>query len=599
MLFTCVFVLVLGIRAVSLASGDDGRYFAVSGSDDAVVTKSVAQLKQDLPEAVKPVPGEVGSDRSPPVGSRITTTTTTSHPFSGSESILLEFSAGARGGSSYFELPGPKREALSVTPGEHVSVSAAVRPVSGSFGGTSIRLYARYRTDGGAFVDDRLASGAGSVDRVVSASRGRWYRLYGATTAPRRAASATLLILLGDPAPTGRYSMQIDAPVLVPGSYSAARLDAYANPRAPHSSPWRDAFNKALLISLATLAAVFVGYALALGPWLSARLPRLDLRSPRDGRTIRILVALTAIGLAAFVIEMATYGGYGGYLDSLHDAWRSAAGKWYLHSLATIPTGVAVFLVARRAWAWGAEPWHFWEVALIALGVAIGTGYWLKSTIAIPAAIALLFVYFVRRRAVVGLWVAAGLFAILTPFVYIVRGAGSIGLGDLVSSAYRDEFFANLSSRFFQFESLMFASTAPASDDVWRPLADVATSVVPRVLWDDKPVSASARFTEQYLLPGLANPTDIGVQSLPGEFWTLGGPAGVILGGVIIGVLLRAAHSAISRQDVHPGTILVVCSVVTALLLLNDGEGVAAVSILVAIASFGWIPFVKRAEGPD
>jgi hypothetical protein len=255
---------------------------------------------------------------------------------------------------------------------------------------------------------------------------------------------------------------------------------------------------------------------------------------------------------------------------------------------------VAVYLAIWRVSAGRTVPWRWEEVALIVLGIVVGLSYWLKSTIAIPVAVALLCMYAIRRRAAIAIWIAAALFALLTPFVYIVRGAGSIGLGDLFSAAYREEFLANLSSRFFQFESLMFATPVPWSEAPWTPLADLGTSVVPRVLWDDKPLSASARFTEEYLLPGLARPTDVGVLSLPGEFWTLGGAVGVVLGGLAIGVLLRAVHSLVSTRRHELGTLLLAISVLVALLLLNDGEGVASVAILVAIASVGWLPFIQR-----
>jgi hypothetical protein len=139
----------------------------------------------------------------------------------------------------------------------------------------------------------------------------------------------------------------------------------------------------------------------------------------------------------------------------------------------------------------------------------------------------------------------------------------------------------------------------PSSEPIWNPIVDFFGTAVPRFLWEDKPVSAATRFTHEHLLHGLNTGTDIGVISLPGESWLIGGIAGIFLIGAGIGILLNLASELMRGRD-SEGTLLLAAGLTTYLVFLNDGWGIASATIEALIASIGWIIFLRpyRAASP-
>jgi hypothetical protein len=346
-------------------------------------------------------------------------------------------------------------------------------------------------------------------------------------------------------------------------------------------------------VTTAFLCLVVVGFLLPVGSRLERRVPVLQVASPRTRGGRRLLLGVAALGVLGYASEMASYGGYGEYFRNLQTVWTNLQGRWYLHALATLPAGLAVLLAVRRIASPERPRWTRSEVAVIVLGTVLCLSYWTKATIAIPLLTFLLALHFTRPNS--GRWItaAAALFAVLTPWIYWVRGGGGAELGALFTTAYWNSFLDGLTSRFFQFESLMLSGPHPYWEPPWTPLVDLSTGVVPRAIWADKPLSESARYTQEFLLPGLHTGTDVGVLSLPGEFWLLGGPAGLVVGALFVGMLLRFIHALLSRPNLGPGRLLVGSAVLVAVLLLNDGEGLASVTTLVLIASAGWIVFVR------
>ena len=69
--------------------------------------------------------------------------------------------------------------------------------------------------------------------------------------------------------------------------------------------------------------------------------------------------------------------------------------------------------------------------------------------------------------------------------------------------------------------------------------------------------------------------------------------AGLVLGSLVVGVLIRVADSVLAREAQDAGALLSACGLLVTLLLLNDGEGLASVTVLVLIASLGWIVFLR------
>jgi hypothetical protein len=386
--------------------------------------------------------------------------------------------------------------------------------------------------------------------------------------------------------------VDVDAAALIPGVTSTRQLADRLEDSAKRR--WDDAYTRALLIALGMLVAVVVGYLLPVGPKLADGVPAVDFVDTRQGAGRRWLLAVCALGVIGWVWEMDGYGGYQGYLDALGALGEKGRGHWYQHALATLPSGAAVFLLAARMRG-GRPRLVWWEWLIVVIGTAIATSYFLKATLAIPAVTIVLLLCAVRPRAAWLLAAGAAIFAVVTPVIYQVRDSGRISFHDLLNGEYWTQFPSNLASRFFHFESLMIAAPLPASESPFQPLVDLVTTVVPRELWHGKPDSAAARFTDEHLVGGLHSPTDVGIISLPGEAWLLGGIAGIVILGLAIGVLLRTAEELFRTRLDQPATLLLASALTTGLVFLNDGWGIASAAIVMAIASVGWLVLLRRA----
>ena len=584
-LFALVFVVILGGRAATLLAGEEGRYFVVGDRGASTEWKLTSALRTDAPErTVSPT-----VDALPSVEQEIGTSTTAAH--AGREGWRWSFTTPARVGYVAASFPDPiasiEGGALLVVDGEPLGAAVAVRPTWTPGPTADVELYARFFDARGAHLDDVL------VDRAPAASIGsaRWTSLQGTLRAPVGARSVTSVVVVRDPPIGPSHQLDVDAALLVPGVESTSGLALYAPDAA--TNPWDEAMPRALSIALAMLLAVIGGYLLL--PCRSRAPRRLPLRlidtDRRRGRLV--FLGLVAAGLAGWFWEMHGYGGYGGYLAGLDEIGVIGKGHWYQHALATVPTGLAIFLAANRLVVPGRRL-RRWEIAVIVLGVAIGVSYFLKATIAIPLLTLLIIVSL--RRPLAGAWlVAAGVvLALITPFVYAVRGSGRVDPGLLLSSSYWSDFIPNLTSRFFHFESLMVTVPHASSEAPWQPAADLIATAVPRAIWEGKPDSTAARFTQDHLLPGLHSPTDIGILSLPGEMYLVGGAAGILVVGVALGVLLRLCRELIAAHPDDVAALLLASSLLTWAVFLNDGWGLASAAVVVAIAQLGWLLLLRR-----
>jgi hypothetical protein len=600
-LFTLAFVVALGPRAVLLASGDPGRFFVINGASgetvSAFVTPPQARHSKDFNAVRNPFVEATTRDWGPPAsnarrGFRGRLIRAPSDGYEGLASAEVRVRTGT--GGSYVAVP----------VGENLEAKASVRPgrlVAGSLAAKSLERLPRgpmelnviYYDAKQRYIVDRPLSGRGSHAIVADPHPGRWYRLYGTDRVPRRAAFANLLFVVHGLKQRAVQAFRLDAALLMPNVSSRARYYTYGSGREKPGI-WSHVAGRALAVSIAMLLAVFVGYLFPLGARLAGRMPQLQIPGMGDRRTRRVIVVFVGVGIAAYCLEMATYGGYWGYLASFSANPPGGNGKFYIRMLATLTTGSAVLLLTRRIWFGRSGPWPRVEVGIIVLGFGVAFSYWLKAVIAIPALTVLLFWYFTRRRAVIWLGVFAAVFALMTPFVYQVRSQAGIRLSDFTSSSYWSEFFTNLQSRFFHFESLMVVIPYAHRERPWQPLLDFFGDAIPRVLWHNKPLSVNARFTEQYLQGALHNRTDVGVISLPGELWLTGGWLSVVLVGIAIGVLLRLTQTIIASPARQPGTLLLAVTLLTTLVFANDGWGLASTAISVLVLAVGWLVPLRR-----
>ncbi|HEX6389334.1 MAG TPA: hypothetical protein VFZ89_07805, partial [Solirubrobacteraceae bacterium] len=581
--FALAFVLILGIRAVTLIAGDDGRYFT---GGDRTELKLTDALRRDLPEHER---RSAAFDPDPQVAQRILLDARATHD--GKQGWRWQFNARrpVRVIAAGFPdaVAALERGPLLVVPDEHLGAFVSVRVSWPARPPTAVEVHTRFFDARGHFVSDMLA---GRLVGPRQLRRGHWRTFGGPVQAPDRAASAALLVLVRFPPTGATHHVDVDGGAVVPGARTGRDLIQYVPGLS--GDVWGSAIPRALSLALAMLLCVLAGYLLPGRRGLAKRrlpvtLADLDTRAGR-----RLLLAVVAIGVAGWIWEMAGYGGYGAYLDQLHTAGVTGRGHWYQHTVALLPTGLAVLLTVR----WLADGWRrprWWEALTIAIGAAIGLSYLLKATVAIPALTAL--VVLCMRRPRVGLWIVASgaLLALLTPFVYAVRGAGRIEPSVLFSSSYWTDFLPNLASRFFHFESLMISTQHAHSEHPWRPLADLIQTAIPRAIWEGKPDSMATRFTQEHLLSGLHAPTDIGVLSAPGEAYLVGGAAGIILAGLAIGLLLRVARDLVVAAPSDLLTLLVAATLIVGLVFANDGWGIASTVIVLGIAQLGWLVMVR------
>jgi hypothetical protein len=599
-LFTLAFVLALGPRAVLLASGSPGRFFVldpVSGRTvSAFITAPQARRDHTFNAIRNPFVEGTTRDWGAPVSNGFAgTLARAADGYEGSASAEARVRTGRGGTYVGVAVAEPFEAKTHVSPGHIVAGSIAAKALERLPRGR-LELEVIYYGAGERYIRDELLSGAGARPARADPAPGRWYRLYGTSRVPGGAAYANLYVVVHGLAPRRAYRFRLDAALLVPDAPSRTTFIAYGRSANEDTGMWKDAAERALSVSIAMLLAVFLGYLLPFGARLARRIPALELPGLADRRTRRLAVVLVAVGLVAYAAEMETYGGYGGYLSAFSKDPTGGLGKFYIRAVATLTTGVAVLLLTRRISVGRTERWRPLEVALIVTGFAIALSYWLKAMIVIPVLTVMLFWYFVRRRALVWLVLSTAGFAILTPFVYQVRAAGTIRLADFTQASYWSEFLTNLQSRFFHFESLMVVIPYADREPPWQPLLDFFGNVVPRALWHGKPLSANARFTHEYLQGGLHHSTDVGVISLPGEMWLTGGWLAVTIGGAALGVMLRLTQALIEDPAREPGTLLVAVTLLTMLVFANDGWGLASTVTSVLILAVGWLGPLRRAH---
>ncbi|MFY9488384.1 MAG: hypothetical protein WAP35_06795 [Solirubrobacterales bacterium] len=611
-LFALAFTTILLIRAVPLYVGEEGRFFSYDrhAEETRAVKPLLPQSASEAPILTNYVPNPSIEDnrvvwhisvsrtgQSSPAEATVMAQARRVVSDASVGDASLEATYQDRTGGNYVALElGDHLRGAPVFARQKLAVSAAVKPLPSFERSSRLQLYIQYYSVAGRLVSSELADGPRAELGVADSRTTQWTRLYGIGIAPDSAAVAVPAIVVRTrPGQPTSGAIRIDAALATPGISSSAQPLPYFDEDGGGSPIWHDGFGTSLAISIALLAAIFAGCLLPLGTRLAHRTPKLAFPSLNARRPRTILWAITIVGVGAYAIEMWTYGGYGGYLDSLKSIGQAGLSRWYLHALATLPTGAAALLTARRIRIGVREPWPAVEALTVIAGTAIGLSYWLKATVAIPALIVLLFCFFLMpRRGAVALGAAAALFAVMTPFVYLVRGSGGVRFSALLAGDYWREFWANLSSRFFHFESLMIVSPYGSSDDPWRPIVDFALTIVPRAFWEQKPLSPAARFTNDYLLSGLHSTTDVGVISLPGELWLIGGAAAILCGGLLIGVLVRTAHELIVARPRADGTMMLGVALLAGLIFLNDGWGMATVVITMIITCAGGVLIIQR-----
>ena len=73
----------------------------------------------------------------------------------------------------------------------------------------------------------------------------------------------------------------------------------------------------------------------------------------------------------------------------------------------------------------------------------------------------------------------------------------------------------------------------------------------------------------------------------------MGGAVGLVVGGILVGLGLRLAHTLIAARSNEAGTLLVAATLTTGLIFLIDGWGVASAATVLLITAAGWLVFIR------
>lgn len=331
-----------------------------------------------------------------------------------------------------------------------------------------------------------------------------------------------------------------------------------------HSVRFRGLIGETFLYSGLGLAAVVAGTRSGLGERAGAALERAlpALAAPwRASRLRSVALALAGVGLAAALARVRGLGGLAAAAaNPLMSGTEGALGQWWLIALtefAVVAFHVHLLgLLLRRDRAFA---WH-WALLGLALGVPLylvsSSKFLLLRLLFLPW----LYRHFVIRR--VPLWGVAAAFAgfgALFPFFYAYRALGLLGLDAFTLARYlqtTDAPWLKLFNRSYGTDSfaLILHRTGDTLPFLWGgSLTDLFTFWIPRALWAGKPDSFGLQFPAMYMPDMRWGALTYVTTSLPGELWLNFALPGVLAGGVLLGVVMRASLTLARRG---PGGLL-------------------------------------------
>ncbi len=328
-------------------------------------------------------------------------------------------------------------------------------------------------------------------------------------------------------------------------------------------------FEATLLTALVGCTAFSIGYLSNLGTSLHRFFPKPGFEFRRK-RAVRAALALSLIGLGVYGIFLHSHGGAAmlflilkGRSKELGDIQRHSTTYLYGSINFLIPasfTFFAAWLHFRRAYLLTLTAGTV--LPILVLGSAQGSRSGLLPLVLGLAAI--YYLYVGQRPKAKNLVILAGLLIVLSSFMREFRDSQRTTSRSAVAGQFAKDPGQALAKTFSSSDDEMFDTLANTLSMVpsripYHPfglITDVATRVIPRVLYPNKPLEISDRLIValwpmhyQYSRASAAN-------SIFGNFYMYGGILGVALGAFGIGMLFNQTWKWYGRNSNNVNAVL-------------------------------------------
>jgi hypothetical protein len=376
------------------------------------------------------------------------------------------------------------------------------------------------------------------------------------------------------------------------GSMPAIGLDYSAN---------RDSYVDALWLTLLGALAFQLGYYARRGTPI--RLPALLTRPWSPGRPLLLATLCFAAGAIGFALLISKNGGLAAFRES-RESWRSGGmigqGIFLFPATTLVAIGAHILFLEFIG---PQTPRSRLALVLLAYAAALVPPYILgfRSLLGLPLLQLLVLWNFRRRRiSAVGLAGTLGMLALgftaygisrelpagpaldIKQVAAFVRDRPELGLA-VVSRTRGNEVLATVIHRLRQTGDydVSLASTFEA-----------LTILIPRSLWEDKPLSTGERFTTYFfgddfvLSRGVTNATFGGVSpTIVGEFYWHLGVTGVVVGLFLLGLAVRVVFATMCRYRQANGVMLCYALLYTTIALMAESfQGYLNGLVLTSIA---------------
>jgi hypothetical protein len=341
--------------------------------------------------------------------------------------------------------------------------------------------------------------------------------------------------------------------------YDSAYLRELGDVRTEH---WRLLLAWTNFYSALGLMAAEYGYesnvARRWAEGIARRLP--SLMAPwRTNRLVPTYIALTALGLLGATLRARSLGGFmGGALNPMAAGTDEALGHWW--QIALTEFAVIGFHVHMIGLALRRDRRFLLHYLVLGLGFC-GPIYLMSSSKSIllrTLFLPWLYYHFAWRPIPVWRLLAGfALFAALLPFFYAYRFLGLLDYGAV--GTYIGNIDAPLMlvfNRAYGTDSFMLIlhRTGVTLPFQWgKSLIDIFVYWIPRVFWDNKPMSFGLVFPSLYMPDMHWGTLTYASASLPGELYLDFHLPGILLGSFALGAGLRACY-ALARRG--PGAML-------------------------------------------
>jgi hypothetical protein len=328
-------------------------------------------------------------------------------------------------------------------------------------------------------------------------------------------------------------------------------------------------FDKALLVGLVGVVAIYAGYAVRAGEWLAERLPK----PPRDVSSDLGQVAgwgLIVLGILLFGVFLATGGGdFGQYVEGRSRADRALYGQssayFYFGPLLVVAGGLVLSEIHGRTKSFASLAGMLFAAFFILL-ITLGRGDRSYLLILGFTYIPLLYIRHGRRpkavNIVLGLLLGLFVFTFLVDYRDVETRTQSAPAAILDGLAHPGREFKELAlgPDTQPFAQLSLLTTHVKDRQTGKVITSLLAAPVPGSLWKDKPREPAVSFYKQ-VYPDIAAVKEGGTSlSIIGTFYYDSRWLGVVLYGLLLGIGFRTLYAFLVRNpDNISARLLYVC----------------------------------------